>query len=246
MDRNQLLDSQEIAIRVSLDGRQTTMWTALPAIVVSVNLLTMTIICQPTIQGVITNPDESETIVNLPLLGDVPICYPSCSNFMLTMPLLPGDEVLVVFSSRAIDSWWQQGGVQPPIETRMHDLSDGFAIPGPKSVPQVFTAISPTNVQLRNKLGTTYLEITPTGLINMVAPTGVTVTGPLTVTGSVTMTGAVAITGEVSVTGDISATGEVMATEVVASVDVMAGAVSLLTHVHSGVTPGPGVSGPPV
>ena len=47
----------------------------------------------------------------------------------MTFPIKTGDECLVVFACRAIDVWWQSGGVQPPAETRMHDLSDGFVIP---------------------------------------------------------------------------------------------------------------------
>ncbi len=52
--------------------------------------------------------------------------------------------------------------------------------------------------------------------------------------GEVNITGPVVITGDVSVTGTISAT-----------VDVTAGPISLLTHYHTGVTTGPGTSGPP-
>src|SRR5665213_1651430 len=210
MDRNQLLNDTETSIRYALDGRQSNLWTAMPAIVQSVNLTAMTLECQPAIQGVVSNPDGSTTLVNLPLLVDVPICFPSAGGFSLTFPIAQGDEVLVIIASRCIDAWWQQGGVQPPIENRMHDLSDGFALPGPRSQPRVISTISSSNVQLRNDAGTVYVEITAGGGINLKSTAGFTLTGDLNVTGAITAT------------GDIAAGP--------------GGAITLLTHLHESST----------
>lgn len=214
MDRRQLLNDPETVHRYALDGLQSRLWTSFPAIVQSVNLAAMTIEAQPVIQGIVTNPDGSTTYVNLPLLLDVPLCFPSAGGFILTFPIAQGDEVLISIASRCIDAWWQQGGIQPPVESRMHDLSDGFAIPGPRSQPNVVNAISAANVQLRNDAGTVYLEITPGGQIKLVAPSGVVVTGNLSVSGSVT--------------------GQ--------SVSTIAG-ISLATHTHA-VSTAPGTTGP--
>lgn len=149
-----------------LDGRQSTIWTAIPCIVNSVDLDAMTCEAQPAIQGVIENEDGSTQNVNLPLLADVPIVFPSAGGFLVTMPMAKGDEVLVVFSSRCIDAWWQSGGINLPMEARMHDLSDGFAIPGPRSQPNVPSGdISSTDLQIRNDAGTTYLSIKANGKI---------------------------------------------------------------------------------
>lgn len=186
MDRNSILNDPETALRYGLTNLQAQMWTALPAIVQSVDLDAMTIECVPSIKGVQTNEDGSQTFVNMPTLLDVPICFPSAGGFSLTFPIKTGDEVLVIFSSRAMDSWWQLGGYQNPVELRMHDLSDGFAIPGPRSQPNVVEGISPDNARLVNDAGTVYLEITPAGGINLVAPSGVMITGDLQVTGEVT------------------------------------------------------------
>jgi Phage protein Gp138 N-terminal domain len=183
MDREQLLNDTETATRIALDGRQAQMWTALPAIVQSVDLAAMTVEAQPAIQGVITNPDGTEQNVNLPLLVDCPLCFPSAGGFTLTLPIKAGDEVLIVIASRCIDTWWQNGGVGVPAEARMHDLSDGFALPGPRSQPRALPAISATNAQLRNDAGSVYLEITPSGAINMKATAGVSITGGLVVDG---------------------------------------------------------------
>lgn len=165
MDRRGLLNEAEETSLLMLDGRQSSMWTALPCIVQDVDLSKMTIMAQPTIKGVTYDQDNNATFVNLPLLADVPIVFPSAGGFIITFPIVAGDEVLVVFSSRCIDDWWQSGGVGIPIEMRMHDLSDGFAIPGPKSQPNVISSISATDIEIRNKAGTVYLSLTSSGKI---------------------------------------------------------------------------------
>lgn len=176
-NRDQILNDAEEAMRVSLDGHQAGMWTAMPGIVQDVNFVDMTCSVQPAIQGQVTDENGVTTNVNLPLLVKVPIVFPSAGGYTITFPLAAGDEVLVVFSSRCIDAWWQQGGIQLPIETRMHDLSDGFAIPGPKSVPKAIPGISSTALQIRNNAGTSYIELSADG-IKLVG--NVSVTGTLT------------------------------------------------------------------
>lgn len=167
MDRNQLLNDSETAMRLALDGRQSTIWTAMPGIIQSVNLTAMTCEVQPTIQGTVENENGTIESVNLPLLVDVPLVFPGGGGYILTFPLAAGNEVLVVFASRCIDAWWQSGGIQRPMEARMHDLSDGFAIPGPRSQPNRVNSISADSAQLRSNSGTTYFGLTDAGKIEM-------------------------------------------------------------------------------
>lgn len=189
MDRNQLLNDNEEALRLSLDGRQSNIWTTLPAIVTKVNFAEMTVEVQPAIQGVVEKEDGSTEYVNLPLLADVPLVFPSAGGFIITLPVKAGDEVLVSISSRCIDAWWQNGGVNIPMEARMHDLSDGFAIPGPRSKPKVVSAISANALQIRNDAGDCYIEIDETGRVKIVSPTDMEITGNLVVSGEVTANG---------------------------------------------------------
>ncbi len=184
-DRAQYYNDVEEAQRLLLDGRQSTIWTAIPAFVTKVNLSAMTIEAQPVIQGSIEDEDGRVEFVNLPLLVDVPIIFPSAGGFTITFPIAVNDEVLILFSSRCIDAWWQSSGIQKPMEFRMHDLSDGFAIPGPKSQPKVISGISTTGCQIRNNAGTTYIEIAADGKIKMVSSVGVEITGNLLVSGEV-------------------------------------------------------------
>lgn len=188
-NRAQLLNDPEEALRIALDGRLSSVWTAGPGIVTAVDLATMTLSVQPAIKGTITDENNIEQSVNLPLLIHVPIVFPSAGGFSMTFPVKVNDEVLIVWACRCIDAWWQSGGVQRPIEARLHDLSDGFAIPGIKSIPKVIPNISATGAQLRNDAGTTYVEIAADGKIKLVSPAGIAITGNVIVTGEVTANG---------------------------------------------------------
>lgn len=186
MDRRSLSNDPEEALRLAFEDMESNLWTACPAIVTKVDLTKMTLECQPTIKGQVAMEDNTTQYVNMPILADVPIVFPSAGGFMLTLPIAVGDEVLVVFGARCIDSWWDLGGIQVPAEVRMHDLSDGFAIPGPRSKPKLPAgAISSTGAQLRNNLGTTYIEIAANGKIKLVSPSSIEVTGDLNVSGDV-------------------------------------------------------------
>ncbi len=196
------------------------LWTNFPGIVQSVNLTANTCTVQPAIQGTVEDENGNVQFVNLPLLVDVPIVWPKAGGFVLTLPITSGDEVLVMIASRCIDAWWQSGGIQKPMEARMHDLSDGFALPGPCSQPNKISNVSSSGAQLRNAAGTTYVEISSDGKIKMVSPSAVEVTAP-----------------QFKVTGNILATGQVTGGTP---------AVNLTTHVHTGVTTGSGSSGGPV
>ena len=169
-DSAQLINDPEEASRIMLDGQQAGIWTAFPGIVVSVNFTEMTCQVQPAIQGVIVDPAGKQSTVNLPVLVDVPIVFPGTAGFLITLPLAKDDEVLVIIASRCIDAWWQLGGVQVPLESRMHDLSDGFAIPAQMSQPKVATigAVSTTAIQIRNKTGDAYLGLTNAGILQLV------------------------------------------------------------------------------
>lgn len=217
MDRGQLLNDQEESMRLAFDGLQSGIWTAIPCIVTKVNLTAMTIECQPAIQGTIEDETGQISTTNLPVLINVPICFPGAGGFILTLPIAVGDEVLVVFASRCIDSWWQLGGVGVPIEARMHDLSDGFAILGPKSQPNVVGSISSTGAQLRNNAGTTYLEISADGKIKLVSPSEIDITGNLKVSGTIVAQG--------EITGGVAA-------------------IPLSTHTHTSSSPGSPTSAP--
>ena len=233
MDLKERFSDGEAALRVAMRGLMARVWTALPATVVSYNAVAGTIVAQPTIQAVQQEQNGTLSNITLPVLPDVPVVFPAGGGCTLTFPIKAGDECLIVFASRSIDAWWQGGGVQPQIEPRMHDLSDGFAIFGPRSKPNVAPNASTSTTQLRSDDGSTYVELNATGqMVNVVAPGGVKITTP-----TLEITGALKVDQTVTASGNISSSGG----------DVLGGPtqISLINHLTTGVTTGGGVSGPP-
>ncbi len=242
MDRRERFDDPEETTRMALDGAAAQLWVALPAIVESVDFAKMTLSAQPALTGSQNSPDGSTSAVNMPLLVDVPIVFQGGGGYTITMPIAKGDECLIVFADRCIDAWWQSGGVQAPMEARMHDLSDGFAFIGPRSQPKVVPNINTSKVQIRSDDGTVFVEIDKTGKVNITAPTSVTVTSPITTfTGNIKVNGTATIDGASTLTGAVSA-----GSTITASGDVVGAGKSLSTHVHGGVTPGSGSTGTPL
>lgn len=160
-DRRELIDDPEEAQRTALDGLQAKIWTSCVGIIESVDLGAQTCSVQPAIRGSVQNSDGSAQSVDMPLLVDVPIIFPRAGGFAITFPVKKGDECLVSFSARCIDAWWQSGGVQAPLEARMHDLSDGFAILGPTSQPRKLSDVQTDGVEMRTDGRDTYIKLTP-------------------------------------------------------------------------------------
>jgi hypothetical protein len=147
------------AARATQAGLQAQMWTAFPGIVEAFNA-DNTVNVTPAIQGSVILPTGIVQQVNLPLLQKCPVVFPMGGGIALTFPITAGDEVLIVVASRCIDTWWEKGGINPPVMLRMHDINDGFCIPGITSLPNVFPDLSKTSVQLRTKT-VVMMDVTP-------------------------------------------------------------------------------------
>jgi Phage protein Gp138 N-terminal domain len=160
MDRRERMNSLPVGLRVLATSLQSGIWTALPATVNSYNASKVTVSAQPTIQAQVRTPDGVWSGVTMPLCLDCPVIFSRGGGYVLTFPIIQGDEGLLIFSSRCIDAWWQNGGVQPQAELRMHDLSDGFFLPGPFSQPNVPSpAPSSTAVELRSLDGKSVIHL---------------------------------------------------------------------------------------
>ena len=101
----------------------------IPCVIQSYNKINRTVECQPAIREKIINENGTVQYVNLPMLVNVPVVFPSCGSFEIDLPITSGDECLVLFSDLSIDNFWMKGNVQNPVEVRRHDLSDEIAIP---------------------------------------------------------------------------------------------------------------------
>jgi phage baseplate assembly protein gpV len=254
MDRLERFESLNEALITALTGWQSDMWTAIPGIVQSFDAAAQTCTVQPALKLRQTSATGVRSFVQMPLLLDCPVHFPKGGGYTLTFPVTKGDECLVVFSTRCIDSWWQSGGIQNATTIRMHDLSDGFAFVGFSSKPSVVSGISTDSVQLRDNAGTTFVEI-KSGAVNVTATGNVSVIAGGSLLASAATSASITapnivLNGNVTIAGTLSQTGGGASTFsgdlTTATGNVTAQGTSLHTHLHSGVTAGGGNTGGPV
>lgn len=224
MDRRERVESFTETVQAALDGRQSEIWTAIPGVILGFDSVALTAVVHPSIQAQARSQAGDWIDVQMPVLLDVPIVFPGGGNWLMTFPLTEGDEVLLVFAARCIDSWFDQGAGSSPYpgavqsDQRQHSLSDAFAIPCVRSKPRgLDVPMSTLSCTLRSVDGTQLIELANGGVINIKAPGGLN------------------IIGDVAITGVINSTG----------VGTFAGH-SADTHTHGGVTTGSGVTGTPI
>jgi ribosomal protein L18E len=155
------IGGQEESFRRLAEKIKNDIRVAIPGIVQSFDPVEQTVTVQSAIRERIRDQDGNMSFTDLPLLLDVPVMFPRAGGFVLTMPVVPGDECLVIFGDMCIDAWWSNGGVQNQIEKRRHDLSDGLAIMGVWSQPRVVSGYSTNSAQLRTEDGSTCIDIKP-------------------------------------------------------------------------------------
>lgn len=77
------------------------------------------------------NLQQTPTLIEYPVLADVPIFVLSGGKFTLFIPPAVGDTCLVLFNDRDMDRWFTTGDTNSaPNSSRMHSLSDGVALIG--------------------------------------------------------------------------------------------------------------------
>jgi hypothetical protein len=71
----------------------------------------------------------ADTEISLPVLDDVPFCFPRAGGFTLVLPVAAGDVVTLLFTDRMLDGWRGSGRAIAPTDPRSHALADAFAVP---------------------------------------------------------------------------------------------------------------------
>jgi|ERR1700758_1453842 len=241
MDRRERFESLQELLIAALDGRQRELWTALPCLIESFDPVALTCTAQPTIPVPLEDPITGLTKwVTLPLLRDVPVHFPNGGGYTLTFPVAKGDEALVIFASRCVDSWWYYGNtttpfsVVNPTELRMHDLSDGFAFVGIRSQARKLPNVSTTSTQLRSETGNTLIDLTEASGVGTVTVTSINVVLNTTNT-TVNASTLFKVNGPINLNGNVVSTGTFQNN----------GHSIGSNHVHSGVTSGSNNTGTP-
>ena len=156
-------------IEIALRNLQASIHTQTIAKVVAVNSTTIDV--KPVINRVV-----NEVSIELPTFIKVPPIFLSGGGSSVTMPLAVGDYCLLFFTERCFDMWYEGTDFVNPLELRMHDYSDGFALVG------IMTASNALNI-----------------------PDEITISGNSTQTGDYTLNGNQIINGNLTVNGTIFA-----------------------------------------
>lgn len=71
--------------------------------------------------------------VDYPVLVDCPTIFLGGGALSLRMPVKAGDECLILFNDRDIDTWFSSSQIKAPNSNRLHSFADGIALVGIRS-----------------------------------------------------------------------------------------------------------------
>jgi hypothetical protein len=230
LQTERIADTEE-SVRSALDNLSKNTWTMMPGIIQTYDAATQTAVVQIATKMQTTDSSGNISWISIAPLPDVPVVYYGGGIGVLTFPIQQGDECEVHFADRCIDGWWQQGGVQNQVTIRFHDLSDGFALIGPRSQANLIPNVSTTTIQLRTLDQTVIIEIDPAGVITLTAQQVTIQANQTTINSQVQINGNLAVSGMVTATGE----GTFGPTQ-----------IPVTQHIHPGVQGGPSNTAPPI
>lgn len=219
----------EQLLTVAIESRIVDMHTCYPAKITSFDPESQTCTCEILIKRIIADNQKTETSRSIPPLIDVPLLFMQTADFAITTPVKPGDECLLIFSSRDIDNWNETGRSMEPRTRRKFNLSDAFALPMARSKLNIIENYNPDDIEIRNKSNESKVVLKNNGDILLKNNSKIEIQTPNLV-----------INANIDISGDVNVTGSIEATS-----DVKAGAISLNSHVHGGVQSGGSNTGGP-
>lgn len=110
-------------IAIAIDNALANLHTV--AIVKVVLVGEKTIDCKP-----VTNRVVNGKSVKLPVFSEVPPIIMNGGSNYIALPISEGDYGLLIITERCYDRWYNGQDFIEPLEMRMHDYSDGFALIG--------------------------------------------------------------------------------------------------------------------
>jgi len=118
-------------IRAAIDSRLRDVHVALPGRIESYDASEQKADVKPMVGELLPTRAGREIEESLPVIPNVPLVFPRGGGFYLTLPMRPGDFVLLVVNERSIDTWISgDGDEKSPDDFRTHNLSDAVALAG--------------------------------------------------------------------------------------------------------------------
>lgn len=135
--------------------------TVMPGQIVSFDNTEGTATIQPCFQRVYADRDDPET---LPPIEDVPVFFFGSGDRWQTVELEVDSYVLLVFSQRALATWFEQGGIVDPTQSRKFHLSDAIALAGLNPVIDALdNGITPNAIEMRSRDGEHHIRLVQGG-----------------------------------------------------------------------------------
>lgn len=186
--------------------------TALPGIVNTFDPETQLASIQPAIKRIFKTDTSDETILiplALPVLINVPVIYPRGGGYTITFPVNSGDECLIIFCERSIDTWHQFGTVQKPTSRRFHSLSDAVAIVGLSSVPNKIPNYNTDSLELKSENGNAKITLHSDGDISIYSSNAISIESPTTtIINDFIIEGNLTVEGETSLSSVVTSNGK--------------------------------------
>lgn len=182
------------ALRVAIDRQALGLRTATPGIVVSVDPQGRTVDVQPAMSMRDTTTGRLKPL-QLPVVRGVPlhVLGSTTLGLFVAVPLVPGDEGLLIVCDRALDNWQTGSGVQmaPDAETpRHHDITDATFWPGLQRLSGAIPDYPTDAIEIRNRAGGTVLSVSPTAITSTVGEVVMAITAAgVDITGSIRVNG---------------------------------------------------------
>ena len=161
-------------------------------------------------------PDGNQILQDYPLIY-AKVHFLGWGNIGATYPISKGMEGLLLFNDRELETWFITGSDGNLAYDRCHSLSDAVFICGIHSLPNMIQILTDC---FHLFYGNSDIQIKDTSIVHNST--------------THTFNGDLVINGNLQVNGSINATG-----------DIVAGGISLINHVHGGVTGGLGTTGVP-
>jgi hypothetical protein len=156
--------------------------THLPAQVVSYDATTNTCSIQPCIMRMRSEDPGNLTTIELPQVDDVPVKQFGSGKLLLSVAPQADSYGVFHVSERDIEVWLTKGGVVNPGSSRKFNLSDGWFDPGAYPLKAdgdnglISPAINTDRIEMRTRLGTSYIYVKDDGKIELTTLGDATVT----------------------------------------------------------------------
>jgi hypothetical protein len=147
--------------------------THLPAQVVSYDGTTNTCSIQPCVMRMRSEDPNNLTTIELPQVDDVPVKQFGSGKLLFSVPPQVDSYGVFHVSERDLEVWLTKGGVVDPGSSRKFDLSDGWFDPGAYPLIAdgdnglISPAINTDRIEMRTRLGTSYVYVKDDGKIEL-------------------------------------------------------------------------------